>query len=1096
MRIARASYFTATGIAVVLCMPWQALAGAVPGYAPVPAWVKPVPLPAGASENSASPDGPRGVLLLRAVQYRFSDDGDTTYEETAAKALVDASHTSLPDISWNADTESVVIHKARILRGGKVIDLLENGQAVAVSALPSTRPGTLAPPPPTPYRVARFTPEDLKAGDILDVAYSVVHRSVMQGTLSEALLTDSESDAQSHYVRAVWPKSKPMQWQGDGAYATATLRHRTDEDELEYSATAMSRQGLPPIDGGGSAGALVFTEARSWAQIAAQAAPFYQRATAIAPSSPLQAEAEAVVRQTPDALQRLKAVAQRVREHVGFVRQETPRGDDLPASATDTWTARRGTAPSRAAVLLALLHGAGVTAEAVLVRPSYDLDLRTHLPQFGLLNGIYVRAEVSGQAYWIDPSRVDGPLLLPAPDYPVRDGLPVRAPAGDLTPVVRSPLAEPLSDTHIVIDASAGQDTPAGVHITTTLRGQQVRYSGIHVDGGLPVTVDGDIRRWFSQRYRWIDADRVAETYDAAAGELTLTLDGKGRLSWTVQKDDPRRILPLEGFQVQPSYFPQTETGATAPVRPAYDHLIEEVRLPDGGKGYAVSGAPVDKTILGVNYRRTATLKDGVATLELTARSVADTVAAADAKAGNAEAVALRSDAARIVSVADYTQSTADRQFAAAHAPTSAHGHIVRGLAYLEARESGPALDDFDAALKLVPDSPEALTGRAAARALSRDFDGAVADYQASLAIDPRQPGALAGLGAMLMERKDYDGALAAYARVLEILPAASRIHALRAGALAQKGLLPEALSEAQAELKADPRSALGHRAVVDIYIRMGKRDEAIAAARLGLAANPDDAWLHGQLAALLGCLSEIPGPCTRDEKAATEEVDRAIALHPTAYDYANRAQLRPSADKADRLADLDAALALEPQSVFALTTRAALYLSTKDYDLALADLAVVLAKAPGDLQAIHVRALVYEKQKRFDLSRADFETLLAGDPDNPQWLNSLCWSRATQGVELDKALDACNAAIRRRPIGNYYDSRGLVYLRLGRLDEAIADYDQALKLSPALAGSLYGRGNAKLRKGLTADGNTDIARAKAIRADVADEFAGYGVTP
>ena len=62
------------------------------------------------------------------------------------------------------------------------------------------------------------------------------------------------------------------------------------------------------------------------------------------------------------------------------------------------------------------------------------------------------------------------------------------------------------------------------------------------------------------------------------------------------------------------------------------------------------------------------------------------------------------------------------------------------------------------------------------------------------------------------------------------------------------------------------------------------------------------------------------------------------------------------------------------------------------------------------------------------------------------------------------------------------------------RLDDAIADYDAALKLSPKLAGSLYGRGLARLRKGNTDDGNADIAAAKAIQSDVAEEFARYGV--
>ena len=38
-----------------------------------------------------------------------------------------------------------------------------------------------------------------------------------------------------------------------------------------------------------------------------------------------------------------------------------------------------------------------------------------------------------------------------------------------------------------------------------------------------------------------------------------------------------------------------------------------------------------------------------------------------------------------------------------------------------------------------------------------------------------------------------------------------------------------------------------------------------------------------------------------------------------------------------------------------------------------------------------------------------------------------------------------------------------------------------------------YGRGLAKLKKGDRHGGDADIAAAKAIRADIADDFARYG---
>ncbi|MGB8632095.1 MAG: hypothetical protein WCD69_22405 [Xanthobacteraceae bacterium] len=57
-----------------------------------------------------------------------------------------------------------------------------------------------------------------------------------------------------------------------------------------------------------------------------------------------------------------------------------------------------------------------------------------------------------------------------------------------------------------------------------------------------------------------------------------------------------------------------------------------------------------------------------------------------------------------------------------------------------------------------------------------------------------------------------------------------------------------------------------------------------------------------------------------------------------------------------------------------------------------------------------------------------------------------------------------------------------------------MADYDAVLKLNPKFAGSLYGRGVVKQKKGDAAGAETDMAAAKALRSDIAEQWAKYGV--
>jgi tetratricopeptide (TPR) repeat protein len=72
-------------------------------------------------------------------------------------------------------------------------------------------------------------------------------------------------------------------------------------------------------------------------------------------------------------------------------------------------------------------------------------------------------------------------------------------------------------------------------------------------------------------------------------------------------------------------------------------------------------------------------------------------------------------------------------------------------------------------------------------------------------------------------------------------------------------------------------------------------------------------------------------------------------------------------------------------------------------------------------------------------------------------------------------------------------DSRAFVFLKMTQFDAAVSDFDAVLRIDPKLAFALYGRGLARL-KNEDATGEADIAAAKALQADIAEEYARYGV--
>jgi tetratricopeptide (TPR) repeat protein/predicted aspartyl protease len=240
--------------------------------------------------------------------------------------------------------------------------------------------------------------------------------------------------------------------------------------------------------------------------------------------------------------------------------------------------------------------------------------------------------------------------------------------------------------------------------------------------------------------------------------------------------------------------------------------------------------------------------------------------------------------------------------------------------------------------------------------------------------------------------------------------------------------------------------------------------------------------------------------------------------------------------DLAAALADLDNACTLEPGTANFFTTRASVHAAMKQGDAARADLDTALRLDPAQADARIERAWMRfgagERQPALDdLSVLDktlpapsqirqsmaelYGTLEMPAPTLAQWnlwipahrheitlasaFNSRCWARVELGIELDKALDDCDDAIdadSKNP--SYLDSRAWVYLRLGKLQKSLADFDRGLALRPTGSWSLYGRGLVHLRLGETVPGQADLASARKQEPDIdaAIRRAGLPVAP
>jgi tetratricopeptide (TPR) repeat protein len=233
---------------------------------------------------------------------------------------------------------------------------------------------------------------------------------------------------------------------------------------------------------------------------------------------------------------------------------------------------------------------------------------------------------------------------------------------------------------------------------------------------------------------------------------------------------------------------------------------------------------------------------------------------------------------------------------------------------------------------------------------------------------------------------------------------------------------------------------------------------------------------------------------------AAIENCDAVIGE--TLKNLANAYYFRASArfgksDLDGAIGDYGQALRLDPSDADYLNARAAVYEAKNDMDRAMADYNAAIKANPGSVYAYNNRGAAFQRKGDFARAASDYGEVTRLQPENIDAWSARCWVRAISSGQTQQALSDCNQALKiKSDAADVLDTRGFVYMKLGQTENAIKDYDAALKADPKLAGSLYGRGVAKLRRGDRAGGNADIAAAKAIKNDIAEEFSRYGLRP
>jgi tetratricopeptide (TPR) repeat protein len=94
-----------------------------------------------------------------------------------------------------------------------------------------------------------------------------------------------------------------------------------------------------------------------------------------------------------------------------------------------------------------------------------------------------------------------------------------------------------------------------------------------------------------------------------------------------------------------------------------------------------------------------------------------------------------------------------------------------RGVAYRVKANYGAAIDDFNEAIRLVPDNANVFNNRGVAHRNMGDLDRAVADYDQAIRIKPDYVAAFYNRGLALTDKREYAKAISDFTAVLRVDP-------------------------------------------------------------------------------------------------------------------------------------------------------------------------------------------------------------------------------------------------------------------------------------------------------------------------------------
>lgn len=376
------------------------------------------------------------------------------------------------------------------------------------------------------------------------------------------------------------------------------------------------------------------------------------------------------------------------------------------------------------------------------------------------------------------------------------------------------------------------------------------------------------------------------------------------------------------------------------------------------------------------------------------------------------------------------------------------------GAAYEQMRDFGSAAEVFKRALALKPDSIAIKRALAQNLLWSEHFDEALKEYTELAEADPKDALAPLRMSEIYRQKKMFDKAHAALAKAKELDGENIEVGYDEVNLLDAEGKSDEAIARLTALLQQtakksysagdrSSRSMLLER-LAGLYRDSRQYKKSVETLRQITEVDPDaGARVAASIVETYRTAKDFSAALTEADAAEKQyPKDRVVkVVHASVLADSGKVDEAAAEIKSLLNGDKDRETYLQLAQIYEKGKR------FPEMEKAL-DQAEKLSQTKPDKESVYfMRGAMLERQKKYGAAEAEFRKVIEINPQNASALNYLGYMFADRGERLEEARDLIRKALDLEPDnGAYLDSLGWVNFRLNKLDEAEQNLRQSIE--------------------------------------------------